>query len=118
MPIKYSYTTLRPKDGGQLATRPSYESTSFNNYVVKENWRRDLDQEIRREGWLYFQPNKETLGSQHLNAGAPVTLLHMVRQPNGRTAVSGESFRVLSRLPRLCRTSAIGFDLLSAPPQW
>lgn len=87
MPTRYSPVTIRPKDGGQLSTRPSGEVTSGNNYTIKENWRRDLDQEIRREGWLYFQPRTDTLGTQHLNVGSPVTMLHMVRRPNGKTAV-------------------------------
>lgn len=88
MPTRYTPTTLRPTSGGQLSTRPSQEVSSANNYVVKENWRRDLDQEIRREGWLYFQPATDReLGSQHLAVNSPVTLLHMVRRPNGRTAV-------------------------------
>lgn len=88
MPSRYQPTTLRPTEGGQLSTRPSQEVSSVNNYVTKENWRRDLDQEIRREGWLYFQPATDReLGTQHLAVNAPVTLLHMVRRPNGRTAV-------------------------------
>lgn len=88
MPSRYTPTTLRPTNGGQLSTRPSQEVSSVNNYVIKENWRRDLDQEIRREGWLYFQPAVDReLGTQHLAVNSPVTLLHMVRRPNGRTAV-------------------------------
>lgn len=91
MPARYNYTTLKPKDGGQLSTRPSYDTSSFNNYVIKENWRRDLDVETRREGWLYFQPKAGELGAQHLNSGAPVTMLHMMRRPNGKTAILAAS---------------------------
>lgn len=87
MPARYNFTTLKPKDGGQLSTRPSYDTSSFNNYTIKENWRRDLDVEVRREGWLYFQPKSGDIGTQHLNVGQPVTMLHMFRRPNGKTAI-------------------------------
>lgn len=38
-------------------TRPTLELPGLNNYAVKRNFRRDLDQEMRREGHDYFVPN-------------------------------------------------------------
>ena len=65
----------------------SSEVPSWNNYTEKVNWRRELDQEVAREGWDYFQPKEGDRGNQPLFAGSAVTLLHMVKRPNGRTAI-------------------------------
>lgn len=45
--------------GGQLLTQPAFslESVGDANWSIKINFRRSEDQEIRREGWVKFQPN-------------------------------------------------------------
>jgi hypothetical protein len=45
--------------GGQLLTQPAFslENVGDANYSLKINFRRSEDQEIRREGWVKFQPS-------------------------------------------------------------
>lgn len=49
--------SFTPRDGGRLISRADWAQPGFANYVVKRDFRRDLDQEIRREGHDYFHPN-------------------------------------------------------------
>lgn len=46
-----------PSQGGRLITRTSSEVPGFENYTWKHDVRRDLTDEIRREGDDYFRPN-------------------------------------------------------------
>ncbi len=46
-----------PAQGGRLITRTSSEVPGFENYTWKHDFRRDLTDEIRREGDDYFRPN-------------------------------------------------------------
>src|SRR3990167_4778892 len=58
--------------GGKLATDLSSDEAGIANYVLKRNWRRDLDQEIRREGHDYFWPNTaSTFAASPLNQPFP-----------------------------------------------
>lgn len=54
---RYRMFEVKPALGGTLITRGSSDNASLFNYVTKRDWRRDLDQEIRREGHDYFWPN-------------------------------------------------------------
>ena len=54
---RYKHITAKPTDGGQLFTALSHEFAGPANYVQKLDWRRDLDQEVRREGYDYFSPS-------------------------------------------------------------
>lgn len=56
----YKAITVRPADGGKLMTRVSSDEAGLANYTVKRDFRRDLDQEMRREGHDYFWPNITT----------------------------------------------------------
>lgn len=56
---------VTPRKGGALITRASAEVASFADYVWKHDFRRDLDQEMRREGDDYFRPDLDVeLGDQ------------------------------------------------------
>ena len=82
--------TITPTDGGQLLSRLSSGNVAPAQYTAKENLRRDLDVEHRREGWDYFYPTLERLiGEQPFPAGAneELTLVHLARRPNGSTAI-------------------------------
>lgn len=57
MPEKYKPVEVRPRDGGNLMSNASSDNAGLLNYVTKRNWRRDIDKEIRREGYDYFYPN-------------------------------------------------------------
>ena len=49
--------TIRPRDGGRLASGVSVDSAGISDYTVKTNFRRTLDAERRREGHDYLWPN-------------------------------------------------------------
>lgn len=54
---RYEDVLVEPRLGGNLATRVSSDNAGHLDYTQKLNWRRDLDLEIRREGYDYFYPN-------------------------------------------------------------
>lgn len=87
--------------GGDLMTRVSSEEAGlrqvfqsptewYGNYVTKRNWRRSLDQEVRREGNELFVP---FAGSEATSpfptlpvTSSPITLEFTARRDNGQTA--------------------------------
>lgn len=82
--------TVRPAEGGKLITRASASDASVPHYTAKLNWRRDLSDEIIREGYDYFAPLGEIEGYlDHPFPGTtdPLTLVHLVRRPNGDASV-------------------------------
>lgn len=94
MASKHKPLSFTPKDGGVLLGRHSHEVAGFPNYVIKRDFRRDFDAEIRAEGYVPFQTNFDSVGDQPypqrqgddetFNA---ITLIHQARRPNGATAV-------------------------------
>lgn len=54
---RYRIFETKPILGGNLVTRGSADNAGQFNYTRKLDWRRDLDQELRREGHDYFYPN-------------------------------------------------------------
>jgi hypothetical protein len=68
MPSRYRHATVRPRDGGQLITRASNADAGLGNYVTKRDWRRDLNDEVRREGYDYFAPDSGGAVAQYLLA--------------------------------------------------
>jgi len=82
--------TIRPPDGGMLATGLSRENAGLGGYVEKLNWRREFDREVRREGHVDFGDQPPT--------ASPINLLHYGRSPRGHVALfaateAGEVFR-------------------------
>lgn len=49
--------TIRPRNGGNLATEVGLDTAGLADYSRKLNFRRGIDDEIRREGHDYFWPN-------------------------------------------------------------
>jgi len=85
---RYKSVTARPTDGGQLFTSLSKEFAGPANYVQKLDWRRDLDQEVRREGYDYFSPSGSSDAQGNaFPASSEINLVHMVRRPNGEVAI-------------------------------
>ena len=85
---RYTSVTAKPTDGGQLFTALSKEFAGPANYIQKLEWRRELDQEIRREGNDWFSPSGS--GDAQGNAfptTSEINLVHMVRRPNGQVAL-------------------------------
>jgi len=89
MPLDYQSVTLTPSSGGDLITRASHENVGPGNYVIKRDWRRDVDVEMRREGDVLFYPNTTLpIADQPYPAiGEPITLVHSARAANGKTAI-------------------------------
>ena len=96
MKSKNITVAISPDQGGRLMTRLSSERPGSQDYVLKRDWRRDLDQEIRREGHDYFYPiNWHPLGNQPYPQNQPtapaislpITLIHQAWNPKGETAV-------------------------------
>jgi|TARA_R100001463_G_scaffold19123_3_gene47241 hypothetical protein len=85
---RYKHITAKPTDGGQLFTALSHEFAGPANYVQKLDWRRDLDQEVRREGYDYFSPSglSDVTGNA-VPTSSEINLVHMVRRPNGEVAI-------------------------------
>lgn len=87
---------LYRSDQARLVTRISADKAGLSDLVVKRDFRRELDQDIRREGYDYFWPN--TTGDFASNPGSqpfpnapttsePITLTHLARRPNGQHAI-------------------------------
>lgn len=85
----YQPVTLQPSSGGDLITRVSPENVGGSNYVVKRDWRRVMDGEVRREGHLAFAPNPNADVTLQSTApdGDSINLVHFSRKPNGQTAL-------------------------------
>ena len=77
--------TVTPTKGGALITRAAAAEVGIPHYTVKRNWRRDLTDEIRREGFDYLIPapgeTDETV--QPFPTDEEISLIHMVTRPNG-----------------------------------
>lgn len=79
-------------DGGRLVTAFSTENVGPNNWTRKLNFRRQKDQEIRREGWILFKPNAAGANSQATFDGTETVLrLAELVRPNGERVVVGAS---------------------------
>lgn len=88
----YKPVPARPSAGGKLMSNISADSAGIFNYVVKRDWRRVLDREVRAEGYDYFWANTSIpLGQQPYPnfpvTTEPITLIHECRQPNGNLAI-------------------------------
>jgi hypothetical protein len=82
--------TVKPTDGGTLVTRASSADVGAPRYTAKVNWRRDLTDEMTREGWDYFNPLPNEPDYQSFpfpGISAPINLVHHVRRPNGDSAM-------------------------------
>jgi hypothetical protein len=85
---RYTSVTAKPTDGGQLFTALSKEFAGPANYIQKLDWRRELDQEIRREGYDWFSPSGASdANGNAFPASTEINLVHMVRRPNGEVAI-------------------------------
>lgn len=74
-------------------TRPTLELPGLNNYAVKRNFRRDLDQEMRREGHDYFVPNTNiAIGGQPFPGLRRVTGISRVGTTATATIALGHHF--------------------------
>jgi hypothetical protein len=89
MPTKFSHVTIRPSQGGALVVSPSADVAGSTSYTEKLNFRRDLDGEVRREGYELFNPaGLDVTPYQQCRpdpaSSDPVRQLHQFADKNGR----------------------------------
>jgi len=99
MPSRYKSVELRPPQGGKLIGGLAEDTGAEPNYSIKKNFRRDLDVEMRREGWSLFNPkfDKNPL-NMPLYEDDDVTLFFQFSRPNGDTALLAAAGDKLYRL--------------------
>ncbi len=87
--MPYQPVPAQPTQGGDLITRYAHDNVGASNYVVKRDWRRVTDGEIRREGHIDFAPDDSELPADQSwpGLGEAITLIHYSRRPNGQAAV-------------------------------
>lgn len=89
---------IKVTDGGALSASLSHENIGPENYVDKTNWRREKDQEIRREGWVIFKPDAEGPDTQDdFDATDTVIKLAELVAPDGERALIGASRTEIKR---------------------
>ena len=99
MPGRYKSIELRPPQGGKLVGGISEDTGAEPNYSIKQNFRRDLDVEMRREGWELFNPKYDSNPlDMPLYEDDDVTMLFQFARPNGRTALLAAAGDKLYRL--------------------
>jgi hypothetical protein len=113
----FKSVNYKPKDGGQLFTALSAELAGVTNYVEKQDWRRDLDVEVRREGHEYFNPGGSSNGGEAFPdnpQGNAINLVHMTRRPNGDSALIVGTETTLYRYTKLDDAAYVESTYLSA----
>ena len=111
MAAKFKSALFKPKDGGQLFTAVSAESAGIANYVQKQDWRRELDVEVRREGHEYFNPAGASNSAEAFPAGSnAISLIHMARRPNGEVAIIVGTDTTLYRYKKLDTIAYVDSD--------
>lgn len=68
-------------------TRPSADDAGHSNLVVARDWRRELNQLMRREGDAPIQPKSGAAGTQATPSADQPTLIFTARQDTGKTAL-------------------------------
>jgi hypothetical protein len=89
--IRQKPIIAKPPGGGRLLSAISAENATIYNYTIKRDFRRVLDREIRSEGLVEFCPKSFTVDDVPSivmpDTADPITLVVMLRHPNGRTAI-------------------------------
>jgi hypothetical protein len=101
--------TVKPTQGGKLISRGSAQEAGWANYVTKRDWRRELDQEIVREGHDWFAPSSELAKEAQAYplrtlagtvAPEAITLIHEAERGNGeRVIIAGTPTRLFKYDP-------------------
>jgi hypothetical protein len=121
---RYRHITIHPSQGGALIGSASDDVpiadeknflTSSANYTEKINFRREVDGELRREGWNLFNPSgsDDALGSQY-----PIRGLHQFTGTDGTPVLIAVAGPEVYRLSTGDKRFAIDFavDQLNVNP--
>ena len=118
MPKKrYKHITIHPSQGGALIgstsddiplSQESNYLTSSANYTEKLNFRREVDGELRREGWGLFSPSgsDDAIGSQY-----PIRGIHQFTGTDGTPVLVAIAGNKLLKLTSGDRRFAIDYDV-------
>jgi hypothetical protein len=96
MARRYKPVEITPQVGGRLLPSLASDTVDIINYTAKRDFRRELDLEVRREGYDYYWPVKtdpfeDDPGEQPFpledDDQGPINLVHLARRPNGDTAL-------------------------------
>jgi hypothetical protein len=98
--VRYRHVSIIPAMGGALVASASDDVAGSANYVGKVNFRREVDGELRREGWELV---KETGRDDALDSEFPIRLLHQFPSARGEgvlIAAAGPTiYRLMSAVP-------------------
>lgn len=105
--------------GGRLITSVSANMVGPANYVRKLNFRRDKDQEIRREGWLDFSPIPAVANQNVYDAALTCTRLVELVRGDGTKAILGFSRSAVRLFDNTAGTwSTIGSGYSASGKRW
>ena len=121
---RYRHLTIHPSQGGALIGSASDDVpiadeknflTSSANYTEKINFRREVDGELRREGWDLFAPSGT---DDALNSDLPIRGLHQFTGTDGTPVLVAIAGAKVYRLSTGDKRYAINYetDLLNANP--
>lgn len=92
---RYKLFKATPSVGGNLITRGSADNCGVFNYLIARDFRRDLDVEIRAEGYDYFAPNQDIpIGGQPFPSQIQLDSLSCTAGVVTATRSSGQWFAV------------------------
>jgi hypothetical protein len=84
---------IRPSKGGRLMAGLSAESADLSNYIIKRDWRRYLDREMRAEGYEGLVLNQLVTSSIQVTppgSSVPLTVIAQAHRGDGKlTIVAG-----------------------------
>jgi hypothetical protein len=121
---RYRHITIHPSQGGALigstsddiplAQNTNYLSSSAN-YTEKLNFRREVDGELRREGWDLFNPSGN---DDAINSDMPIRGLYQFTDIDGNPTLIACAGNKVLKLQAGDRRFAINYqaDLLNADP--
>ena len=95
--VRYRHVSITPAMGGALVASASDDVAGSANYVEKVNFRREVDGEVRREGWELV---RETGRDDALDSEFPIRLLHQFPSAQGEgiliAAAGPKVYRLMS----------------------
>ena len=98
--VRYRHVSITPAMGGALVSGASDDVAGSANYVDKLNFRREVDGELRREGWSLV---KETGRDDALDSEFPIRLLYQFPSEHGEgiliAAAGGTIYRLMAAIP-------------------